>query len=172
MSRMSSRFHQIAWLVVSVGVLAAAAVLLPQAPLHAVATDSNPNCLIATGPLDAAVEAIYVLDTLTGDLKAAVVSKRQPGFQAQFARNILADFTLEQGKKPSFLMVTGIADIARAPGGIRPSTSLVYVAEVNTGIMCAYVIPWSPEAHAADKPVTAALIPWGMWKFRTAAVRE
>lgn len=171
MSRVSTRFR-IAWLVVAVGVLAVACLLLPQAPLHAVGTDSNPNCLIATGPVDGAVEAVYVLDALTGDLKAAVVSKRQPGFQAQFGRNILADFALEQGKKPSFLMVTGIADLARAPGGIRPASSLVYVAEVNTGVLCAYVIPWSPEAHAADKPVGAALIPWGMWKFRTAAVRE
>jgi len=171
MSRVSNRFR-IAWLLAAVGVLAVACIFLPQAPLHAVATDSNANCLIATGPMDAAVEAVYVLDAMTGDLKAAVVSKRQPGFQAQYARNILADFPLEQGKKPSFLMVTGIADLARAPGGVRPASSLVYVAEVNTGVLCAYVIPWVPEAHAADKPVMAALQPWGVWKFRTAAVRE
>ncbi|MCS7306902.1 MAG: hypothetical protein NZ602_17565 [Thermoguttaceae bacterium] len=171
MSHVCIRFR-IAWLFVAVSVLAVACIFLPQAPLHAVATDSNANCLIATGPVDAAVEAVYVLDALTGDLKAAVVSKRQPGFQAQYVRNILADFQLEQGKKPSFLMVTGIADIARSPGGVRPASSLVYVAEVNTGVLCAYVIPWSPEAHAADKPITAALMPWGMWKFRTAAVRE
>ncbi|HOM18373.1 MAG TPA: hypothetical protein PK777_00165 [Thermoguttaceae bacterium] len=171
MSRVSSRFR-IAWLVAAVGVLAAACIFLPQAPLHAVATDSNPNCLIATGPVDGAVEAVYVLDALTGDLKAAVVSKRQPGFQAQFARNVLTDFAIEQGKKPSFLMVTGIADIARVPGGVRPASSLVYVVEVNSGVLCAYALPWSPEAHAADKPVAAALLPWGLWKFRTAAVRE
>ena len=171
MSRVSNRFR-ITWLLVAVGVLAGACIFLPQAPLHAVATDSNANCLIATGMMDGTVEAVYVLEAMTGDLKAAVVSKRQPGFQAQYARNILADFPLEQGKKPSFLMVTGMADLARAPGGVRPSLCLVYVAEVNTGVLCAYVIPWVPEAHAADKPVTATLHPWGTWKFRTAAVRE
>lgn len=167
----SGRFRAV-WVILVVGLLMLIGIFLPQAPLHAVATDSNPNCIIATGPVDSGVEAVYVLDTLTGDLKAAVVSKRQPGFQAQFVRNVLVDFALEQGKKPSFLMVTGIADIARGPGGVRPSSSLIYVAEINTGALCAYVIPWAAEAHSADKPIAGTLMPWGMWKFRIAAIRE
>lgn len=160
------------WLALAVAAGVAIGLGLPQTPLHAVGTDSNANCVIATGPMDGAVEAIYVLDTLTGDLKAGVIAKRQPGFHAQFARNVLTDFGLEQGKTPSFLMVTGVADIARVPGGVRPATGVVYVAEVNSGRICAYAIPWSPEAHAADKPIAAAMLPWGMWQFRTQAVRE
>ncbi len=146
--------------------------LLPQSPLHAVSTDSSASCIIATGPMDGGVEAVWVLDTLTGDLKAGVVSKRQPSFRAQYQRNVMADFGLEEGKKPLFLMVTGIVDLARAPGGIRPSTSLVYVAEVNSGVIRGYAVPWAPELHSQDKPANAPLVPWGMWKFRTTEIRD
>lgn len=161
------------WIVAAFCVGMAAGGYLPQTPLHAVATDSNSTVILATGPLDGLVEAVFVLDTLTGDLKGAVVSKRKPAFHAQYQRNILQDFKLDEGKKPQFLMVTGVADLARAPGGLRPGTGLVYVAEVTTGAVCAYAVPWSPEVHNNDAPVPdGKFVFWGAWKFRTVGVRE
>src|SRR4051812_6114177 len=44
--------------------------LWPQVPLHAVATHGQDNFAICTGPLDDEIEAIFVLDFATGDLKA------------------------------------------------------------------------------------------------------
>jgi hypothetical protein len=145
----------------------------PTAALHAVATDSNPTCIVATGLMDPSVEAVFVLDTLTGDLKAGVLSKRGQKFTAQYQRNILKDFGLEEGKKPQFLMVTGISDLARVPGGVRPSSSAVYVAEITTGVLCAYTVPWAPELHTKDQPIPGGqVLPAGIWQFRTAKIRE
>ena len=39
----------------------------PQIPVHAVATHGQDNFAIATGPLDDNVEAIFVLDSVTGE---------------------------------------------------------------------------------------------------------
>ena len=58
---------------------------LPHTPLHAVATDRAETYLIATGLLDADVEAVFFLDCLTGDLFAAVPGKTTGGFTACFA---------------------------------------------------------------------------------------
>ena len=43
----------------------------PHTPLHAWSNDRYDDFAIATGPMDETTEAIYFLDFLTGDLKAA-----------------------------------------------------------------------------------------------------
>jgi hypothetical protein len=174
---MRDRIRQSRWLYALAALAVGVAIggFLPSTPLHAVATDSNANAAIATCPLDGSVEAILVLDFLTGDLKGAVISRRNPGFQAAYHRAILNDFGLDQGKKPQYLMVTGAGDIAQKGGtnNIRPSMGMVYVAEITSGTICAYNIPWASTLHTADqKGAVGKFVPWGSWKFRTPAVRE
>ena len=57
--------------------------LWPSVPLHASATHGLERFAIATGLVDERVEALYFLDYLTGDLRAAVINpktgKRETG---------------------------------------------------------------------------------------------
>lgn len=144
--------------------------LLPNTPLHAVATDRYDTFAIATGFVDDGVEAVFFLDFLTGDLRAAVMS-RGGKFTAFYTYNILQDLGVEPGKNPRFLMVTGLNDITRGAARVRPSLSIVYVAEINSGTVAAYAIPWSREAWTSGKRVMAKMVPMDATKFRTAAVR-
>jgi hypothetical protein len=57
----------------------------PHTPLHSVATDRSETFLVATGMVDESVEAIYMLDCLTGDLRAAVPGKSRGGFTGMFS---------------------------------------------------------------------------------------
>jgi hypothetical protein len=171
--------------------------LWPDTPLHATATDRAENFAIATGFVDDEIEAVYFLDFLTGMLRVAVVSNQTNTFQARYEANINADLAnvvrfvnagsnggsrkrgapvaaqLELPQTPSYLMVTGMGDIRRgAAARQQPGRSLVYVAETNTGVLLAYAIPWSKEAHAANQPHGGPLILWAGDLFSTAIKRS
>jgi len=162
---------RLAWL--ALGLVAGLAIsgLLPQSPLHAVSTDRFDTFAVATGPVDEEVEGIYVLDFLTGELQAAVLSGRLGKFRALYSTNVGTDLGVDASKNPRYVMVTGLADLTRGQARMRPSRSVIYVAEVTTGMLCAYYIPWSREQIAAGQSIRGQLMPLDKWQFRTAAVR-
>lgn len=168
---LGSRF---AWLAIGLlgGILLSG--LLPTTPIHAVATDRIDTFAIATGPVDAEFEAVYFLDFLTGDLRAMVLGKNAAvdGFTAFFNGNVLQDLGVDPTKNPRFLMVTGMANLRRGGAQLQPSSAVVYVAEVTTGNVAAYAIPWSPPLHAANRPIMQPLVRVAVSKFRAAATRE
>ncbi len=139
----------------------------PSTALHAVATDRNDTYVMATGPLDPDVEAVYLLDCLTGDLGAFVLG-RQPGlWSGIFKRNVSADLGVDPQKNPKFLMVTGLAGLRRGSGSRTPwSGSVCYVAEVTSGRMAVYAIPWSPPMFAAGQLQSRQLELVGVTQFR------
>jgi hypothetical protein len=145
----------------------------PTTPLHATASMGADNFVIATGPIDDGVEAIYFLDFLTGDLRAAVLNQRSPGFSAFFEYNITKDFNVGGGANPKYLMVTGVANIPRGQGNTQLAQSAVYVTEANTGQLVAYMLPWNSSLYRAGKA-----LPRGTFykvdsiQLRTAFVRD
>jgi hypothetical protein len=146
--------------------------LWPQTPLHGVATDRTDTFAIATGPVDNDTEAVYFLDFLTGDLRAVVIGQKPGTFTGFFSYNVNADLGVDPAKAaPKYLMVTGI-DHLRREGGTRmqPSSSLCYVAEVTSGKVAAYAIPWSPSMHAANQPNVQLLAPVAVTSFRPPTV--
>lgn len=151
--------------------------LWPNVPLHASATASQENFAIATGFVDEDVEAIYFLDFLTGDLKAAVIQVRTGGptsgkFNAFFAHNILSDFGSEQTKNPKYLMVTGEANLPRGRQNFQFAKSIVYIAEATTGQVACYTIPWNSALAAAGRPQKGTFVPLDKQQFRTAIIRD
>ena len=142
---------------------------LPQA--HAVATHGSDNFAIATGLVDEQVEALYFLDFLTGDLRAAIVNRRNGAFTGLFQHNILGDFA-GVGDPPRFLMVTGAADLPRGRGPTQIGRSLIYVAEATTGQVAAYVLPFNSTLHAAGAPQTGTFIRVARGSFRDTFVRD
>ena len=170
--RQALRYDRIAWL--AVGLMAGVAIVAfwPTAPVQAVATDRYDNFAIATGPVDNDVEALYVLDSLTGDLRAAVLSIQSGKFNSFYQYNILNDLGVDASRNPQYLMVTGVADIRRGRSRVRPSAAVIYVAELTTGKVGAYAIPWAPERHNAGARFSGSLVRLDVTEFRAAAIRE
>ena len=139
--------------------------------VQATATHGESNFAIATGPADNGLEAFYFLDFLTGDLRAAVVSRRTGKFTSMFERNVQADFG-GISKNPKYLMVTGLADLPRGSGSSQLGSSLIYVAEATSGKVCAYALPFNSSLNAAGKVQREGLILVESGSFRTTAVRE
>ncbi len=161
---------RLAWLAIGLVLGLMLGGWMPNTPLHATATDRYDTFAVATGFVDEGVEAIFFLDFLTGDLRAAVLN-RGGTFSAFYHYNILNDMGVQQGKNPRFLMVTGLNNINRGAARMRPSLSIVYIAEINSGTVAAYAIPWARESWTAGTRVMAQMIPLDATKFRTAAIR-
>lgn len=158
-------------------------VWMPPEEVDATATDRAADYLIATGYVDDGLEAVYYLDHLTGRLSAGVISRQQPDFQALYETNVKIDLAsvlkaqtgsdMAMPAKPEFLMVTGENDMRRLAGNRwQASRSALYVAEVNTGMVLVYLIPWESELHNANQPARAKLVLWTARQFTTAVVRE
>ena len=130
----------------------------PQTPLYAVATDRIDTFGMATGPVDAEVEAVYFLDFLTGDLKAWVLGKQPGTWTGYFWRSTALDLGVDLQKNNKYLMTTGLATLRRA-GGTRYqwSASVCYVAEITSGKVAAYSIPWNANMYASGQPQSAEL---------------
>ena len=145
--------------------------LWPHVPLHATATHGLDKFAICTGLVDDTVEAIYFLDFLTGDMRAAVINPKTGKFIAYYTRNIAADFGTVT-KNPRYLIVTGFADMPRGRSNFQFAKSVVYVAEASTGQVAAYSIPWNSSVFAAGKPQSGEFQPLDIAQFRTAFVRD
>ena len=165
----------LAWLVAAavLGLVAGLnlAGVWPSVPLHASATQGLDKFAIATGLVDSEVEALYFLDFLTGDLRAAVIDQKTGKFNAFFTRNIAADFGAV-GKGARYLVVTGSANMPRGRNNFQYAKSIVYVAEANTGQVAAYTIPWNSSFQASGKPQQGEFQPLDVAQFRTAFVRD
>jgi hypothetical protein len=145
--------------------------LWPSVPLHATATHGLDKFAIATGLVDNGVEALYFLDFLTGDMRAAVINPKTGRFNSFFTRNIAADFG-GAGRSTGYLMVTGYADMPRGMNNFQFAQSIVYVADVTTGSVAAYTIPWNSTFQAAGRPQYGEFQPLDVQQFRTAFVRD
>jgi hypothetical protein len=148
-----------------------AAGLWPQVPVHAVATQGNDNFVIATGPVDEDVEAVFMLDTLTGDLRAAVISLQTGKFNSAFTYKVDKDLLTPGAKNPRYLMVTGVANVRRNVQTPNRGRSIVYVTETTSGKMAAYAIPWQAARASAGAPQTGTFMPLDMIRIRTEAIR-
>jgi hypothetical protein len=145
--------------------------LWPSVPLHASATHGIDKFAIATGLVDSSVEALYFLDFLTGDMRAAVINPKNGKFNSFFTRNIAADFQ-GAGRNSGYLMVTGSVNMPRGSNSFQYADSIVYVAEASTGQVAAYTIPWNSSLHAAQKVQYGEFVPLDVQQFRTAFVRD
>jgi hypothetical protein len=146
---------------------------LTHAPLHAVATDRQDNFAIATVPLNEDQEAVVFLDFLTGDLKATLfntVRSQIPTVGVIYTKNILADLGVDATKSPKFLLVSGRLQL-RPLGNMQYSGSVIYVAEVNSGKLGVYAMPYNnaglQSAHEAPGQFTTVYL----GTFRQAVVR-
>jgi hypothetical protein len=145
--------------------------LWPSVPLHATSTHGLDKFAIATGLVDNGVEALYFLDYLTGDMRAAVINPQTRRFNSFFTRNIAADFG-GAGRSTGYLMVTGYADMPRGGNNFQFAQSIVYVADVTTGSVAAYTIPWNSAMQAAGVTQYGQFQPLDVRMFRQQVIRD
>jgi hypothetical protein len=147
---------------------------VPETILHATASHSGETFAMATGLIDTDVEGLFTLDYLTGDLKCWVLNPRAPqvGWVGAFQHNVIADLGVQQGKDPSYVMVTGQANFQRGGAATSPASCAVYVADANTGNFAAYTIMWNRTLARAGTLQTGMFTPILSGKARTLEIRD
>lgn len=140
----------------------------PDSPAHAVATSQIDNFSACTAPLDSEIEGIFLLDSITGELKGAALNQKG-AFTTLFSANVAAGLQLDATAKPRYLLVSGNANFrGGASGNARPASSVLYVAEMTSGKVVAYGIPWSNQRLAGNFPLQLI----GGFSFRGDVVRN
>jgi hypothetical protein len=142
----------------------------PESILHASATHGGNTMAMATGPIDAGVEGLFVLDFITGELQCSVLNPRTLQLGGLYKHNVVTDLGVEIGKQPRYLLVTGAANVRSQGGNIRPAQSIVYVADTNTGNYAAYMLPWNRTAQQYNFTQTNPMILLGRGTARNVIV--
>jgi hypothetical protein len=140
---------------------------------HATATHSTEGLIMCTGELDntQGLEGVYVLDVLTGEINGACMNPRTRKFSILYNySNLMKDLNLAQVKNPKFVMVTGECDMPQGYRGARLGRSVIYVAELNTGVVGAYGVPFNAAKISANQPAAEYLVPLDSFKFRSKQV--
>ena len=156
------------WLTAGVVVGLAIAALWPQRQLTAATSDRNEKFGMCTVYVSENLEAVFVLDFLTGRLTGACLGKQGNGFVQFYAADVGADLQVK-GAKPAYAMTPGLAQIRAKPGS-QPAASVIYVSEMSTGKVGCYAIPFNLPNSKNNLP--ARLQPLDVYTFRDAAPVE
>jgi len=136
-------------------------------PVGATATQGQETVIMATGELEPGTEGVFVLDVVTGKFKGEVINRTSRRFFAHYKYdNVLKDLEAETVKNPKFLMVTGLCGTVQGARGFKIGSSIIYIAEVNSGNVVAYALPWEAGAIGAARPLNYPLTPIDKFKFR------
>jgi hypothetical protein len=149
-----------------------ATINVPETLLHATASHGGETLAMATGQIDAEIEGLFLLDFLTGDLQCWVINPRLGRIGAQYKHNVINDLGVQQGKKPSYVMVTGGADIPRGSAAASPAGCILYVADSNTGKVAVYTLAWNRNLARAGQLQGGGFVLVTAGEARKVVIRE
>lgn len=121
-------------------------------PVLATSSSEDSGVVIATGYFNSNIEALYYLDSQSGRLSAALISRSEPAVQKSYVRNIKTDLAeaaqqlqVPAPTSPKFIMTTGDVDVRNVGSVANLSKAFLYVAEINSGIVIVYALPGANE---------------------------
>ncbi|MCA8986873.1 MAG: hypothetical protein KDA78_04495 [Planctomycetaceae bacterium] len=110
---------------------------------------------VRTGVVNSS-DAVFVLDFLTGRLFGASVNPQTRKFNQFYFRSILPDFELAPDSRPSFVMSSGLLNIATRGASLKqPSQGGLFIAELTSGKVVAYAFPYTMNPRMeAPEPIS------------------
>ena len=168
---MKNRDRRFAWILTGLIAGIGLASIWPHEPLAAGAgSDRNEKFAIVTAELGINTEAVFILDFLTGRLTGASLNRTRSGtgFVYFYYRNVAEDFKVAGNATPYYAITSGTAEIQNS-GGAQWGQAAIYVAELNSGRVQAYAIPYR-ITQVPQPPIP--IVPLAGFPFREATVTE
>jgi len=166
--------HRAAWLAGGILVGLAIAWFWPHEPTYATTADRDDQFMMVTVPVGNAgvgildpIDAVFILDFLTGQLKGACVNRQSGVFSSFYFRDLAKDFEVPGDAAPHYAMVSGYAQMPAA-GGLTMASGALYVAELSSGKMAYYAFPW--KEPGADVPFQ--LTPMSVFNWKKPAPKK
>jgi hypothetical protein len=141
-------------------------------PLHASTAATSETMALATGRVDDQVEGLVTLDFLSGDLQCFVMNPRTGKFVGWFKTNVTTQLPVERGKKPAYVLTTGMWEPVGFSTQQRPAGCVIYVADANTGMFAAYTFPWVKGAASTGITQSTPMLPLDGNKARNIVLRQ
>ena len=151
------------WLLVGFAAGLAVSSFWPNEPGFAAATDRSDKFAITTVRVDGDTEAVFVLDFLTGRLQGAVFNQQSNMFVAYYYRNVARDFKISPDVEARYAIISGLGAL-QSRGQAQFGASALYIAELSSGRVNAYAIPYQVWNRPLPKPLP--LVPMGTFSFR------
>jgi hypothetical protein len=169
---MSVNRASLKWVWLSTGLVAGICIasIWPHEPLSAATADRNEKFGLITARVTVDSEAVFVIDYLTGRLSGALLQRTRgaTAFVNFFYRNLAEDFKVGASSTPYYAVSSGIAEIPNS-GGSQWGQSALYVAELTSGKVAAYAIPFQiTQRKLPPQP----LAPIDAFPFREATVTQ
>lgn len=159
-TRMANR--RIVFMVVGLAVGFGVARYWPHEPAFAVATDRSGKYSIMTASAGDGMEAVFLLDFLTGNLQGHAINIRNGQFTRSYFRSIVEDFEVSPKNDPQWAIVSGTGKLAGSRG-TSWGTSIVYVAELTSGRVIAYGFPYT-ETQQIQAPAQLEKLNGFVWR--------
>ena len=139
----------------------------PHEPAFAATTDRDSKFAMTTCEVSdvSGVEGVFVLDFLTGQLQGGVLNGKAGKFQYTYNRNIAGDFNIDPNAEPHYAIVAGRANLTNT-GRVQPAQGVVYIAELSSGRVAAYMFPYSASNRAS---AMVPMVPLDSFPFREAS---
>ncbi len=162
--------RKLVWLTLGFAVGIVMSSIWPHEPLHAASSDRNEKFALISAPVAPGSDAVFVVDFLTGRLTGASMSRTRSGtaYTNHYYRNLAEDFKVTAGGEPHYAITAGAAEIP-SRGGAQWGISALHVAELNSGKVASYGIPYR-NSQTPNPPVP--LIPLDSFPFREANVTQ
>lgn len=147
---------------------------MPPVNLHAGTAARTKSMSMATGWIDGNVEALFVLDHVTGNLQCWLLNKRTGKVGGIYRANAAADLAVA-GKTgtPDYLMTTGnFIFEGGVSGNNKPSKSICYVCDANTGNVVGYNVVYNEQIINRGGAETGSLVLVCKGAARAAAVNR
>ena len=118
--------------------------------INAAAAVTSEKFSMATGPVSAEAEGLFMLDHNSGLLQCSVIYPRTGRFMGNFAINV-SEALPSGGKGGQYMIATGLANFPSSSS--RPAaSSVVYVLEVTSGNYACYGIPFNNTMMNSRQP--------------------
>lgn len=140
----------------------------PHEPVAAATSDRDSKFGMMTTQVAAGVEGVFVLDYLTGRLTGAVMNTSTGKFSHIYLRSVAADFKVDPKETPHYAFVGGRA-LLSGRGSVSPAASIIYVAELTTGMVMAYGMDYKIVRGRVPTPLP--FTPLDGFPFREAAIK-
>jgi hypothetical protein len=141
----------------------------PATPVFATATHGSENLTIATGAVEPNLEAVIILDHITGELVGYVPNPNNGRFFVRYSySNVAKDLGVT--KNPKYSISTGYVAF-KATSRTRLGTCVVYVAEESSGNVVAYGLPWDTGRKSSNEMSQSSFVKLDMQKVSSGARR-
>ncbi len=136
----------------------------------AMVSDRNDRFAMITCPVTIpdTVDAVFVMDLLTGRLTGACLNNREGKFTQFYYANLAVDFRVDPKSEPQYAFVSGRIALPSV-ADVNPATGAIYVGEFTSGKVACYIFPFRNEDRVLPPAQLTAI---DIFPFRQAQFKE